>query len=1522
LKSCGQVSSTNNVIDDVFCSGEFKAEDFQDLLQSWVVLCNAPDSNNHLCVSYRYFSLVCATIILPLKHRSFPLTQLPVIKDVPLDHVVLREDEFLAFENSHLFNSGNPNKSLGYCIQIILHSTFAPATSNGCSRPNQLLVNLLQQSAELVRSLREFRSTTTLASSRVQSFEDACFQVEDRVVTELESTDTIFNMLPTFDCLLLAPSLLWRHQDVEKTLTPGEHLFARLKQAAVGDLRNLFFGMPWKLTGVTRKPVCNEPSTMAFAVTLVLREYDPDFIEKLRDHIVTQFVHNRNSTATVAQQGSTDNPDANHSTLRPNVHDPAGPNTPNVRNVYLVWYRGRSYLSDYAPLILIYLVLLLYIYFSVCKLEMVKSKIALAFSACFTVVASLCMSLGLCITIGLMVPTLSGSEIFPYLVVLIGFENVIVLTKSVVATPVDLPVKYRIAQGLSKESWPLTKQYFTQLVLLCLGFLTFHPTMQEFCLFAMVGVTTDFFLQLFFFVTVLSVDIRRMELSDLSTQYQSVAMLCESKHLLTSHSISTESQDLSSSAPPLPETANNAAQAVFRFRGMNHGIVLPFVRYCIRRTFALCIIIWSWTRFYFAKVFSKVRPKLRPGHKRRVSAAEAAAFLASDDKPTANVPRRLWLLRSWAKHRLVQRIFMLAVAIWLVIFVLYTVDLAQLVDTFHSSPSTSSSVTADDKLGAPVPEQTDRRVSIDEPEPKSVAPEDDSTEGPPSSSSKSSLWDVELGGKFGDLVRAPPWLHPSEATWDHNLLWNYLAFYQWPYLAKHYNLSLSGCHLAILEPIHLKHEVPSYSGAESLQSGAASEALSQYFPYGVPERSFDWNWVSYTALQEFLIQSFNSNRKDNAPSGDSPSDTERSQFLGLPEELLKIVDKLNLRPLSTHVSPGGIAGWTARLWLTASLLKTSFLGCSLVLLVTCLGMICFQELQSKSSTPSQREPVIRVLPLTIPLTDSSERDSKEDLENEVVLFTPDWILACGKHQTSTPQGSVQVAGIVAACGLPKALHLGPPATSVIRLWCTTSGVALPPIHRYSSSAVFVRQNSAVHSKLPAQRRSTVWTMRFLCGGSLLAGCSDGTVERWDCKSAQLSTLFYPDLEAEDTSCLETNSSSSQPRSQHPGGVTVLRVTDEQSFAIGTSRGHVAWFDLCNEQSSTARFPTRQWHIHSRPVMGLKCTMLSNHTGESQTHIRHWILISGSEDGRVCVSQSMIYVSVRYELLMHSYRQTKCIYFYSTSTGECLYQVSLDSAAILSFDFSKLMLAVSYASGNLYAVSFGLYAQSPTDSASFSLSLDMIGDPIHLARDRKHSTTNHTRSTPHAHSGSVGLHWYSMSNALRLIDSDGLQRPCVKAFRLVTCELDSTVAIWNLDPPSLLRTFRLNLSTIRPGDPLLTFENRVIFGDQGYLRVINPWTAKYERSIQLLPPSTVLLQNSTTSFSSSILAAILRRWSKELVPLGIAGPSCSVAPETILSFLKEKSEGQTVHSSAGSVVVSVADEGRTLVIIPLATLKAK
>ncbi|XP_041326155.1 sterol regulatory element-binding protein cleavage-activating protein [Pyrgilauda ruficollis] len=102
-------------------------------------------------------------------------------------------------------------------------------------------------------------------------------------------------------------------------------------------------------------------------------------------------------------------------------------------------------------------------------------------------------------------------EIFPYLVVVIGLENVLVLTKSVVSTPVDLEVKLRIAQGLSNESWSIMKNMATELGIILIGYFTLVPAIQEFCLFAVVGLVSDFFLQMFFFTTVLSIDIRRME---------------------------------------------------------------------------------------------------------------------------------------------------------------------------------------------------------------------------------------------------------------------------------------------------------------------------------------------------------------------------------------------------------------------------------------------------------------------------------------------------------------------------------------------------------------------------------------------------------------------------------------------------------------------------------------------------------------------------------------------------------------------------------------------------------------------------------------------------------------------------------------------------------------------------------------------------------------------------------------------------------------------------------------------------
>ena len=158
----------------------------------------------------------------------------------------------------------------------------------------------------------------------------------------------------------------------------------------------------------------------------------------------------------------------------------------------------------------------------------------LAFAAVTQVILSLCMSVGICSYFGL-TPTLHGSEIFPYLIIFIGFENIVVLTKSVVSTPFDLDVRYRIALGLKKESWVITKILTFELIIICSGLFTMVPAIQEFCLFAYVGLLIDFFMQMIFFVTVLSIDIRRMELSDLNKKRSLPSAASYSSHLSASN---------------------------------------------------------------------------------------------------------------------------------------------------------------------------------------------------------------------------------------------------------------------------------------------------------------------------------------------------------------------------------------------------------------------------------------------------------------------------------------------------------------------------------------------------------------------------------------------------------------------------------------------------------------------------------------------------------------------------------------------------------------------------------------------------------------------------------------------------------------------------------------------------------------------------------------------------------------------------------------------------------------------------
>lgn len=176
-----------------------------------------------------------------------------------------------------------------------------------------------------------------------------------------------------------------------------------------------------------------------------------------------------------------------------------------------IFYPGKFDYSEFFPLMMGILVIFFYLYYSVRKMELVKSKVGIAFSASMTVMGSLCMTLGVCFFFGLTL-SMSYKEVFPFLMIF-SLENVLVLTQSVISMPAHLDVKIRFAQGLSMEGWSITKTLLTEVTILTIGLFTFVPVIQKYCISAMVGLVSDFFLQMVFYSTVLAIDIRRTVLS-------------------------------------------------------------------------------------------------------------------------------------------------------------------------------------------------------------------------------------------------------------------------------------------------------------------------------------------------------------------------------------------------------------------------------------------------------------------------------------------------------------------------------------------------------------------------------------------------------------------------------------------------------------------------------------------------------------------------------------------------------------------------------------------------------------------------------------------------------------------------------------------------------------------------------------------------------------------------------------------------------------------------------------------------
>ncbi|KAL1869688.1 hypothetical protein VTK73DRAFT_3062 [Phialemonium thermophilum] len=170
-------------------------------------------------------------------------------------------------------------------------------------------------------------------------------------------------------------------------------------------------------------------------------------------------------------------------------------------------------LLDRCLLTLAYLLLAAYLVSSFSKLRAVKSRLGLFVAACTQIVTSMISSLTIC---AIFKVDLSKMPYFAYpLVVLaISLENSIRLINATLMTPADHSISSRIGEAFGETAHvAVAGQLQNLLILWGLSRVT-YPGVAAFCTFAAIASIFDFLYLSTFFLSVLSVDVRRLELSD------------------------------------------------------------------------------------------------------------------------------------------------------------------------------------------------------------------------------------------------------------------------------------------------------------------------------------------------------------------------------------------------------------------------------------------------------------------------------------------------------------------------------------------------------------------------------------------------------------------------------------------------------------------------------------------------------------------------------------------------------------------------------------------------------------------------------------------------------------------------------------------------------------------------------------------------------------------------------------------------------------------------------------------------
>ena len=167
-----------------------------------------------------------------------------------------------------------------------------------------------------------------------------------------------------------------------------------------------------------------------------------------------------------------------------------------------------------------YLLLLVYIFRGLVQMRRLHSRFGIAFTGTAQLIIDMIMSLSLCALLGVQLNAVPWA-ILPFVIVVVGSESMLYMIRTITNTPLSLTVHSRIAYGLSQVAQPITLTVLSDLVILALACSVVRvPSVMQFCAFVMCTLLVDYFMQMTFFVTVLSIDMQRLELAEVLVQGQ------------------------------------------------------------------------------------------------------------------------------------------------------------------------------------------------------------------------------------------------------------------------------------------------------------------------------------------------------------------------------------------------------------------------------------------------------------------------------------------------------------------------------------------------------------------------------------------------------------------------------------------------------------------------------------------------------------------------------------------------------------------------------------------------------------------------------------------------------------------------------------------------------------------------------------------------------------------------------------------------------------------------------------------